>query len=156
MYFSVLPLKLVCNIIRTCWPFLIYTGIELEDAEVHCHQVASPLPTSQTSTALNKVSTPQKRKKKSAPTIAASPQPGPSGYHVSSSSEEEIEEEVREEELCCVCKRFQPKELKDAASLFFIEWAQCATCNHWTHLIYCSNVQFVRREDTFLCPHCIQ
>ena len=85
-----------------------------------------------------------------------SPQPGPSAFHVSDSSSDDDVEKDREEDLCCVCKRFQPKELENAVSLVFTQWAQCSICSHWTHLIYCSKVRFVRRDDPFHCPHCTQ
>ena len=59
-----------------------------------------------------------------------------------------------ESEQCCVCKKFQPSELKDAISLVFTKWAQCMFegCDHWVHLKYCVDINVLRRHDIFFCP----
>ena len=35
------------------------------------------------------------------------------------------------------------------------KWAKCDYCPHWTHLIYCPEVRFVRLREEFRCPHCL-
>ncbi|XP_060572341.1 uncharacterized protein LOC132730435 isoform X3 [Ruditapes philippinarum] len=59
-----------------------------------------------------------------------------------------------DDELCCVCNKFQPEELSNCHVVTFLKWAKCDFCEHWTHLIYCSEVRVVRRGDEFRCPHC--
>ena len=83
--------------------------------------------------------------------------PGPSAHYVSSESDADSDgpqEELASSELCCVCGRFQPEELKKVVSLVLVTWAQCDQCGHWTHLRFCCKTRCVRRHDTFLCPHC--
>ncbi|KAJ8321428.1 hypothetical protein KUTeg_001020 [Tegillarca granosa] len=59
-----------------------------------------------------------------------------------------------DDEKCCVCGKFQPDELHRCTSVVFTKWAKCDFCEHWTHLIYCTDVRFIRRGDEFRCPHC--
>ena len=58
-----------------------------------------------------------------------------------------------DDEKCCICNKFQPSELENCQSFVFVKWAKCDLCDHWKHLIYCSDVGVVRR-DVFKCPHC--
>lgn len=74
--------------------------------------------------------------------------PSPENDHNNTLSESD------DEELCCVCKRRMPPEIKLAYVLEFARWAQCDECDHWTHLKYCTQVKVIRRESRFLCPHC--
>jgi len=82
------------------------------------------------------------------------PLPGPSHIGICDTDSQSSEDDVSEEDKCCVCKLFQPKELKNCVSLVFTKWAQCdhQNCGHWTHLIYCCKQKVVRRNDVFECP----
>ena len=60
-----------------------------------------------------------------------------------------------DDELCCVCVRWEPKELQQCNAFVIAKWAKCDYCPHWTHLIYCSEVRFVRFREEFRCPHCL-
>ncbi|XP_062582670.1 uncharacterized protein LOC134244417 [Saccostrea cucullata] len=77
-------------------------------------------------------------------------------------SDTEEEEVVLEKDLCCVCKKFTPEEIRKSDMLIFTKWAQCdgmrngMPCKHWTHLRYCCSTRVVRLHDKFLCPHCIE
>ena len=55
--------------------------------------------------------------------VQASPKPGTSYVYIDneSSQSEEEEENMPESEKCCVCKRYQPKELVQCVSLVFLE-----------------------------------
>ncbi|KAH3810214.1 hypothetical protein DPMN_138603 [Dreissena polymorpha] len=57
-------------------------------------------------------------------------------------------------DLCCVCGRSSPPQLKDIHTLVIIKWGQCEKCQHWVHLTYCCDVRVLRRDSTFLCIHC--
>lgn len=59
-----------------------------------------------------------------------------------------------EEEKCCVCGLFIPTGIRNSVSLVFTKWAKYDLCDHWVHLIYCTEVRVVRRGDSFVCPHC--
>ncbi|XP_061186996.1 uncharacterized protein LOC133195149 [Saccostrea echinata] len=86
--------------------------------------------------------------------------PGPSTMNLTvsedlqNSSDSDSDVEMDPSKLCCICKKFQPDELKRCISLVFVKWAQCDKCSHWVHLIYCSPIRVVRRNDQFFCPHC--
>ncbi|KAJ8024178.1 hypothetical protein HOLleu_36831 [Holothuria leucospilota] len=62
-----------------------------------------------------------------------------------------------DEEVCCVCKRFLPPNLRDTLRLEakFVDWTQCGNCGHWVHLDFCIPL---RKDDVrsaeYLCPHC--
>ena len=71
---------------------------------------------------------------------------------VVSSSEDDSEPE--ESEKCCVCKMVSPPDLHKLQYLKIVNWAECDSCGHWTHLSFCTNVKTIRRNDSFLCPHC--
>ena len=87
--------------------------------------------------------------------VQASPKPGTSYVYIDNeSSQSEEEENMPESEKCCVCKRYQPKELVQCVSLVFTKWAQCTLCSHWVHLVYCSDKRCVRSGDPFYCIHC--
>ena len=104
--------------------------------------------------------------KKVAPTVStyAEPKPGPSCIIVADSdSDMSVDSDTPLDKLCCVCQRNTPKELRNCVSIVFPKWAQCdgfkangMPCNHWTHLIYCSDVRVLRLNDKFYCPHCVQ
>ena len=59
-----------------------------------------------------------------------------------------------DDELCCVCNKWEPKELQKCAAFVIAKWAKCDYCPHWTHLNYCSKGKFVRFKEEFRCPHC--
>ena len=59
------------------------------------------------------------------------------------------------DELCCVCNKWEPKELQQCAAFVIAKWAKCDYCPRWTNLIYCSKVKFVRFKEEFRCPHCL-
>lgn len=80
-------------------------------------------------------------------------EPGPSHYYVDDSDESDTSS-IPEEDKCCVCHQFTPQEVRQSVSLIFTKWAQCDLCEHWVHLIYCTETRVVRRGDSFLCPHC--
>lgn len=73
---------------------------------------------------------------------------------VESSDSDDSDSDIPDDEKCCVCKLFQPKELKNCVSLVFTSWAQCdfQSCKHWTHLKYCCKETVVRTHDVFICP----
>lgn len=60
-----------------------------------------------------------------------------------------------DDEVCCVCGKFQPEELRACIQLIFVKWAQCDVCGHWTHLQFCTPVRVIRRGMMFKCPHCL-
>ncbi|KAJ8024408.1 Jerky protein-like-like [Holothuria leucospilota] len=62
----------------------------------------------------------------------------------------------QEDDNCCFCGRWAPPKLKTIPGVTFVEWAKCDICPHWTHLKFCTKVSEVRKEDTFLCPHCLE
>ncbi|KAH3897171.1 hypothetical protein DPMN_021356 [Dreissena polymorpha] len=78
------------------------------------------------------------------------PEPGPSHLN----TDVESSEDEDDDETCCVCSRFQPKELANCASLIFVRWAKCDfdNCSHWVHLQLCTATNVVRRNDPFFCP----
>ncbi|XP_053391184.1 uncharacterized protein LOC128554006 [Mercenaria mercenaria] len=98
------------------------------------------------------------RKKRKLDSAASSQKPGPSGCQIipvsDSESDLSAEEEMSADDLCCVCKQFQPKEMKNCVSLVFVKWAKCDVedCPHWTHLKFCCNTSVIRLNDTFYCP----
>ena len=59
-----------------------------------------------------------------------------------------------DEDVCCVCNKWQPIELKDVVCVAFVKWGECSICGHWTHLAYCTEVTILRRNSVFKCPHC--
>ena len=100
-----------------------------------------------------------KRKQKKAKQIDDSQIPGPSNWKTThdyqdSETESEDENAISEDEKCCVCKLFTPKEVRESPCLIFTKWAQCDSCQHWVHLIYCTTVRVIRKGDQFLCHHC--
>ena len=82
---------------------------------------------------------------------------GPSGLQPAKEKdtpdqEEEVDDE--ENEVCIICKRFQPEELKRMPRLVIVNWASCDKCNGWVHLKFCCKETHVGRTDSFLCPLC--
>ncbi|XP_062566908.1 uncharacterized protein LOC134229216 [Saccostrea cucullata] len=110
----------------------------------------------------------QDRSDKSLPSESSDPpaalsadQPGPSGIHVQQNrcSHREPEclssdSEIEESEKCCVCKLFEPKQLRSCVSIVFTKWGKCMfdNCDHWVHLGFCTEVRVLRRHDIFYCP----
>ena len=89
--------------------------------------------------------------------VPADPQPGPSGMQIIPISDIDSDstfENEDETERCCVCKMFEPKQLKDCVSVIFVKWAQCdfSSCGHWTHLQFCCKQRVIRLGDKFFCP----
>ena len=113
---------------------------------------------------------PPKKPKKNVSPSGESQEPGTSGSKkgkraskkntVENSAEDSEEVEIGDDELCCVCKQFTPKEIRESDLLLLTKWAQCDgmrngfPCNHWTHLKYCCSTRVIRRNDKFFCPHC--
>ncbi|MES9884149.1 MAG: hypothetical protein ABW185_25160 [Sedimenticola sp.] len=62
--------------------------------------------------------------------------------------------ESQEGDPCCVCKQWQPDELRRSAYVEFTKWGECCVpgCGHWVHLKYCTDVTVLRRSDVFNCP----
>ena len=63
--------------------------------------------------------------------------PGPLAIHVSDSninSDSDYEEEIDESSKCCVCKKWQPDDIRNIYYVEFVKWAECSSCGHWTHL----------------------
>lgn len=87
-------------------------------------------------------------------------QPGPSATNLISddaiSDSDSDTGNLDPSKLCCICHRWQPEQIRNCVSLVFTKWAQYDRCNHWVHLIYCSPVRFVRRNDSFFCPRCTE
>jgi hypothetical protein len=84
-----------------------------------------------------------------------SPKPSTSAVLVSDDNDTDYSDKsVSDEDLCCVCGKFTPEALNLAFTIEFVQWGQCDSCNHWTHLKYCTKVRFLRRDSQFLCPHC--
>ena len=99
-----------------------------------------------------------KKVPKNKETVTFEPTPGPSGVcrsnaNVLNDSLSGVSSED-EDEKCCVCGKFTPDAVRYSESVIFTKWVSCDGCNHWTHLIYCTNVRVVRRGDSFFCPHC--
>ncbi|MES9880618.1 MAG: hypothetical protein ABW185_07025 [Sedimenticola sp.] len=87
----------------------------------------------------------------------SSPQPGPSHISVNRSvtdSSSDSDEEVAEKDKCCVCHKFTPDAVRKAVSLIFVKWVACKKCEHWVHLSYCTQVNVIRRTDSYFCPCC--
>lgn len=61
---------------------------------------------------------------------------------------------LSDDELCCVCKRYEPEELRNCVGLVLVKWAQCDVCSHWTHLRFCTSIRVLRRGSSFKCPCC--
>lgn len=64
------------------------------------------------------------------------------------------EEDIGEEEKCCVCKKWEPDEMRGSDYISFVTWGKCDFCSHWTHLKTCTEVRVLRRDSVFRCPHC--
>jgi hypothetical protein len=43
-----------------------------------------------------------------------------------------------DEDVCCVCNKWQPIEIRDVVGVVFVKWGECSVCSHWTHLTYCT------------------
>ena len=70
-------------------------------------------------------------------------------------TESESELSVADEDLCCVCHDWQPVQLRKCQTICFVKWGKCDFCPHWTHLKFCSDVNVLRRDSVFRCPHCL-
>ena len=66
----------------------------------------------------------------------------------------DMEVEFLDAEKCCVCKRYEPEGLKYLPYFKLVKWAKCDDCEHWVHLTFCAAEKIIRRQSTFLCPHC--
>ena len=89
------------------------------------------------------------------PSYINSQEPGPSHINLAAEESEPMsDDETPESDLCCMCKLWQPRSLRQCQQVQFVSWAQCDKCAHWTHVKYCSPVQEVNDGDSFLCPHC--
>ena len=102
----------------------------------------------------NKSSKSKKIQTQKCKNVNDSPQPSTSHIYVDD-SQSSSESEIEESELCCVCKRITPEELRKSISLVFAKWTQCDRCSHWVHLVYCTTQRVIRMGDKFLCMHCV-
>lgn len=95
----------------------------------------------------------KKNKNSKVPKLDDTSKPGPSGMK-KFMYEDSSQSDIDDDEKCCVCKKFQPEELRNCVSLVLTSWGQCQfeKCNHWTHLGYCCDVTVLCRHDTFYCP----
>ena len=66
------------------------------------------------------------------------------------------DEEIPEVELCCVCKQFNPNQIKLGVGVELSKLVQCDNYRrkHWTHLENCTELRAVRRNIKFYCMHC--
>ena len=80
--------------------------------------------------------------------------PGPSKEKPFSCDSDDEELNHEESDCCCVCKSFYPPRKTQLDHIFIVNWGQCDSCSHWTHLSFCSSVKVLRRHSVFLCPHC--
>ena len=89
-----------------------------------------------------------------------SPKPGPSGLqviYISDSDDESLydhESQMSESDLCCVCNKFYPEQLRQCGDLTIAKWGQCDYngCLHWVHLRFCCEVRVLRTHHIFYCP----
>ena len=91
------------------------------------------------------------------------PQPGTSGTSKRGKALESLsedsegiltDEDIGEEEKCCVCKKWEPDEIRGSAYIAFVSWGKCDFCLHWTHLKTFTEIRVIRRDSVFRCPHC--
>ena len=80
---------------------------------------------------------------------------GPINLTTPEDSEAESDISIDDEEKCCVCHKFEPEELKNHDEVYFVNWGECESCGHWTHLKFCCTTRVLRRGDVFRCPHCL-
>jgi len=61
-------------------------------------------------------------------------------------------DEIEEEDKYCVWGKFQPDVMRNSVSLIIVKRVQCDNCEHWTHLMFCTDVRVVRtgRRSAFL------
>lgn len=71
-------------------------------------------------------------------------------------SDSEISDDNAYGDPCCVCKKMSPPGIKDCLDVAIIKWAQCESCQHWTHLRFCAKERVMRRNQDFLCPCCTE
>ncbi|XP_052279003.1 uncharacterized protein LOC127877322 [Dreissena polymorpha] len=64
------------------------------------------------------------------------------------------EEEVDDDVPCCVCDQITPPTLGHQPYAKIVNWAQCDMCDGWVHLAFCTSVQVVGLDTSFLCPKC--
>jgi hypothetical protein len=89
----------------------------------------------------------------------ASPKPEPSHMYVDVDEsymdvDSDEHDQIEEKDKCCVCGKFEPDAVRKSVSLIFVKWVQCDKCEHWTHLMFCTDVRVVRTGSEFLCVHC--
>ncbi|XP_053403259.1 uncharacterized protein LOC128558349 [Mercenaria mercenaria] len=82
------------------------------------------------------------------------PIPSTSGIQAAQTEYSSSSESEDDTDVCCICQKFHPEELKNCISLTIVSWACCDKCNGWVHLGFCSPVRVIRRGDSFLCPKC--
>ena len=80
----------------------------------------------------------------------ATPVAGPSGINRVQLVESDDSEDTY---VCCTCKAFYPPK-SSRISCAIVNWGQCDSCGHWTHLAFCSSVTIIHNNAAFLCPHC--
>ncbi len=85
-----------------------------------------------------------------------SPQPSTSGLNAPNidDCDSELTDDEADSTPCCVCGNTSPDAINLIYTLEIIQWGKCDKCSHWTHLKYCTPVRCLRRNSTFLCPHC--
>ncbi|XP_053383877.1 uncharacterized protein LOC128550038 [Mercenaria mercenaria] len=111
--------------------------------------------------------TPKKHQKKDLPllNIPKSPRPVQQPSTSSNNRKADVESPASiisdsgdedDTEVCSVCGRFTPTELKYCVNLTLVKWGCCDKCDKWVHLRFCSPVKVLRRNDPFLCPKCTE
>ena len=69
--------------------------------------------------------------------------------------EVENSESDEDDEVCAVCGRWQPIEMRDSKSIQIARWGQCDMCNRWVHLKFCSKKTNLTESEAFICPLCV-
>ena len=101
------------------------------------------------------ISKPQRESTQPQPSTSGTSKKGKALEILSEDSEGSLtDEDIGEEEKCCVCKKWEPDEIRGSAYISFVNWAKCDFCPHWTHLKTCTEVRVIRRDSVFRCPHC--
>ncbi|MES9884138.1 MAG: hypothetical protein ABW185_25105 [Sedimenticola sp.] len=113
-----------------------------------------------TKTTMKKTTANITKKTTNSTTTNLSQQPSTSGItsnnqRLAEDSDMDIDDPIPESDLCCVCKKFSPPNLNSRPYLKIVNWANCDKCGHWVHLSFCTPQSVIRRNDSFLCQHCM-
>ena len=80
----------------------------------------------------------------------ASPKPALSHVCVDNSDMDLYSDEIEEKDKDNFME-VQPDALRNSVSLIIVKWVQCDKCEH---LMFCTDVRFVRTGSEFVCVHC--